>query len=83
MFAMVSTRPDIAQVVRAASEYMANLGCDHWTAIKWILRYLRGTSHFGLFDNYTNLSCVQIQILLEILIKEDLLQVVLEKQYSL
>lgn len=57
MFAMVSTRTDTTQAVRAISKYMANLGCDHWTSIKWIIRYLSGTSYFGLCHNYTNLSC--------------------------
>ncbi|KAK9127709.1 hypothetical protein Syun_016506 [Stephania yunnanensis] len=58
MFAMVSTRPDIAQAVGAVSKYMANLGCDHWKVVKWILRYLRGTSGFCLCYSYDNLSCV-------------------------
>ena len=41
---MVCTRPDIAQAVRVVSRYMANPGKAHWQAVKWILRYLRGTS---------------------------------------
>ena len=32
---------------------MSHLGIDHWNAVKWILRYLRGTSskclHFGSY----------------------------------
>jgi hypothetical protein len=28
---------------------MDNPGKEHWNAVKWILRYLKGTSHFGLF----------------------------------
>ena len=43
MYVMVCTRPDIAQVVGAVSRYMNNPGKLHWEAVKWILRYLRGT----------------------------------------
>jgi hypothetical protein len=42
MYAMVCTRPDIAHVVGIVSGYMNNLGKEHWEAVKWILRYLRG-----------------------------------------
>ncbi|KAL5841649.1 hypothetical protein ACOSQ3_012252 [Xanthoceras sorbifolium] len=45
MYAMVCTRPDIAQVVGAVSRYMNNPGKIHWEAVKWILRYLRGTTN--------------------------------------
>ena len=45
---MVYTRPDIAYVVSLLSRYMSNPGRDHWEALKWILRYLKGTTDFGL-----------------------------------
>ena len=44
MYAMVCTQPDIAHVVGVVSRYMSNPGMEHWNAIKWILRYLRGTT---------------------------------------
>ena len=44
MYVMVCTRPDIAQAVGAVSRYMNNPGKLHWEAVKWILRYLRGTT---------------------------------------
>lgn len=44
MYAMVCTRPDIAHAVGAVSRFMTNPGKQHWEAVKWILRYLRGTS---------------------------------------
>ena len=51
MYAMVCTRPHIAHAVGVISRHMSHLGIEHWNAIKWILRYLRGTSnkclHFG------------------------------------
>ena len=48
MYAMVSTRPDIAHVVGVVSRYMSNPGKPHWEAVKWILRYLKGTSDYVL-----------------------------------
>jgi hypothetical protein len=48
MYAMVCRRPDIAHVVGVVSRYMNNLGKEHWEAIKWILRYLRGTTTHAL-----------------------------------
>ena len=34
MYAMVYTRPDIAQAVGVLSRFMANLGRVHWDAVK-------------------------------------------------
>ena len=44
MYAMVCTRPDISQAVSVVSRYMSRPGKTHWQAVKWILRYLQGTS---------------------------------------
>ncbi|KAG9450314.1 hypothetical protein H6P81_010279 [Aristolochia fimbriata] len=44
IYAMVCTRPDISHVVSVVSRFMSNPGREHWQAVKWILRYLRGTS---------------------------------------
>ncbi len=43
MYAMTCTRPDIAHAVGVVSRYMANPGKKHWEALKWVLRYLKGT----------------------------------------
>ncbi|CAA7057312.1 unnamed protein product [Microthlaspi erraticum] len=48
MYAMVCTRPDLAQAVIQISKYMANLGREHWNAVKLVLRYLKGTTEYGL-----------------------------------
>ena len=48
MYAMVCTRPDIAYAVGVVSRYMADPGGEHWEAVKWLLRYLKGTSCVGL-----------------------------------
>ncbi|KAJ9542762.1 hypothetical protein OSB04_029268 [Centaurea solstitialis] len=51
MYAMICTRPDLAYAVSMVSRYMANPGKEHWKAVQWILRYLKGTAdlclHFG------------------------------------
>ena len=44
MYAMTCTRPDISHAVGVVSRYMSNPGKLHWEAVKWILRYLRGTT---------------------------------------
>ena len=48
MYAMVCTRPDIAHAVGLLSRFMSNPGKEHWTAVKRVFRYLRGTSDYGL-----------------------------------
>ena len=51
MYAMVCTRPDLAYAVSMVSRYMHNPGKDHWSAIKWIFRYLKGATDISLvFD---------------------------------
>ena len=44
MYAMVSTRPDISHASGVVSGFMENPGEEHSRAVKWVLRYLRGTS---------------------------------------
>ncbi|RVW79299.1 Retrovirus-related Pol polyprotein from transposon TNT 1-94 [Vitis vinifera] len=48
MYAMVCTRPDIAYAVGVVSRFLSNPGRHHWEAVKWIMRYLRGTSKLKL-----------------------------------
>nr|GFA46938.1 hypothetical protein [Tanacetum cinerariifolium] len=48
MYLMVCTRPNIAYAVSIVSRYLANPGKSHWEAVKWILKYLRGTANVGL-----------------------------------
>ena len=63
MYAMVTTRPDIAHVVGVVSRFMHNPVRSHWNAVKHVFRYLVGTKDydvlFGLNKNagvvsYTN-----------------------------
>ncbi|KAE8698394.1 hypothetical protein F3Y22_tig00110597pilonHSYRG00102 [Hibiscus syriacus] len=44
-FRLSKEQPDIAQAVRAVNRYMNNPGKVHWEAVKWILRYLWGTTN--------------------------------------
>ncbi|GKV35980.1 hypothetical protein SLEP1_g44167 [Rubroshorea leprosula] len=48
MYAMVCTRPDNAHVVGVVSRFLSDLGKIHWEAIKWVFKYLRGTTKLCL-----------------------------------
>ena len=48
LYATVATRPDIAQAVRAVSKFNASPTVAHLTAVKRILRYLKGTVNLAM-----------------------------------
>eukprot|EP00253_Pinus_taeda_P027915 PITA_27915 len=48
MYAMVCTRPDIAHAVGVLNRLMSKKGKEHWIVVKWVFKYLRGTSDYGL-----------------------------------
>lgn len=48
MYAMVQTRPDIAYAVSTLAQYSSNPNQTHWTAVKRIFRYLKGTLNLGI-----------------------------------
>ena len=48
MYAATSTRPDISFSVATLSQFMRNPGSTHWEAAKRVLRYLKGTSDYGI-----------------------------------
>jgi len=48
MYAMACTRPDIAHAVGVLRRFMSKPGKQHWTTVKQVFRYLRGTSDYGL-----------------------------------
>ena len=48
MYAMVCTWPDLAHAVSTVSKYMENPKREHWKAVKWIFRYLRGAADYGI-----------------------------------
>ena len=56
IYEMVCTRPDIAHAVGVVSRYKNNLGKEHWMVVKWILRYLRGTTNQALCFGGSNIA---------------------------
>ncbi|XP_060182061.1 secreted RxLR effector protein 161-like [Lycium barbarum] len=48
MYVMVCTGPDITQAVSVVSRFMSKPDKKYWEAIKWILKYLKGSSNVGL-----------------------------------
>lgn len=42
------TRPELGYVVNKVCQFMSQPLSSHWTAVKRILRYLKGTIHLGL-----------------------------------
>ncbi|GJZ40515.1 retrotransposon protein, putative, ty1-copia subclass, partial [Tanacetum coccineum] len=48
MYAMRCTLPDVAFAQNITSRFQQNLGDDHWTAVKNILKYLRNTKDLFL-----------------------------------
>ena len=54
IYAIVCTRPDLLQAVLMISRYMHDPGRSHWEAVKWVLRYIKGTIDVGLvFEKYS------------------------------
>ena len=45
---MTITRPDIAYAINSVSQFLHAPTADHFLAVKRILRYVKGTLHFGL-----------------------------------
>ena len=42
MYDMLCTRPDVNLAVSLVGRYQSNPGMEHWTAVKNILKYLKG-----------------------------------------
>jgi hypothetical protein len=56
MYLAGATRPDISFAVSKLSRFTSNPGIDHWCALERVMRYLRGTSGYGL--HYTGYPVV-------------------------
>ena len=54
------TRPDITYAVGNAAKFCSNPSKEHWTAVKRIMRYLKGTIDYGLcYDRSSPGECVR------------------------
>ena len=59
LYLSVGTRPDITFAVNNVAKFSANPTTQHWTAVKRIMRYLRGTTGLGLvYTPQDNNNCV-------------------------
>ena len=48
MYLMNCTRPDLAFSMSVFSRFLSNPGPRHWTGIQQVLKYLKGTTDFGI-----------------------------------
>ena len=48
MCVMLCTKSDICYAIKIVNKYQSNLGFDHWTVVKIILKYLRRTRDYML-----------------------------------
>ena len=59
MYAAVGTRPDIAFAVQTLSQFSSRPSNTHWTAVKHVFRYLKGTTDVGItYSGNTNLELI-------------------------
>ena len=47
-YAAIATRPDLSLAVGLLSQHMVSPGKEHWSGVKRVLRYIKGTVNFGL-----------------------------------
>ena len=53
IYAMTCTKPDISWIVTKLAQYSQNPTVDHWTAVKHMFRYLKGTLDYKIcFKKY-------------------------------
>nr|GEY43371.1 retrovirus-related Pol polyprotein from transposon TNT 1-94 [Tanacetum cinerariifolium] len=57
---IVRDQSRIAYAVSVVSRYLANPGKNHWEAVKWILKYLRGTANMGLLYGINRVNNVDV-----------------------
>ena len=48
MYLSVSTRPDISYAVSSLARFSSKPTKEHWTALKHLLRYLKGSTKYGI-----------------------------------
>ena len=45
MYAMVCSRLDFSYAAIMISRFLSNPGWEHWNVVKWVLRYLKGSTN--------------------------------------
>lgn len=59
MYLSVGTRPDITYAVNNVAKFSSQPTTEHWTGVKRIMRFLKGTANFGLlFSKEKASNCV-------------------------
>ena len=59
MYLSVSTRPDITYSISTLAKFTSNPNQQHWTGLKRVLRYLKGTVHYGIvYSKQSSKECV-------------------------
>ncbi len=59
MYLSVGTRPDITYAVNNVAKFSSRPNTQHWIGVKRIMRYLKGTTKFGLlYSKETSSKCV-------------------------
>ena len=59
MYLSVSTRPDISYAVSSLARFSSKPTRQHWIALKRLLRYLKGTTKYGiLFSKEGSSECI-------------------------
>jgi len=53
MYLMVCTRPNLAHPISTLSKFMSDPGPKYWEALKWLLRYLKGSYDISLVYKHT------------------------------
>ena len=65
MWLSISTRPDIANAVRAVARYCTAPRATHWKAGLGILEYINGTSEYGITFQRGTLSDISLEAFAE------------------
>ena len=73
MYDMIFSHPNLSYVVSVVSRHMANPSKEHWKAVEWIFRYLRGSPYVYLHFFCGGVAIDGVIEYVEIVIKEDLL----------
>jgi len=53
IFISIVSRPDISYSVNQVSRFVNNFDENHWNAVKKIIKYLKGTKHYGILFQRT------------------------------